>query len=208
MNSGKLPLDSPNWVPLAAVHAQRSKQAGNRHLAARDLTEELRGKGKRRLRSMRRRVAREPTWWFPPSPERTLLSEVFWRDHTLDSRSDGLVALPSPWKGGQPPSSHAFVYCVWRPDLKKIRPSKKKKAEPVRRLRQPRRQWVVGQAILKDLYPLAGVVPENVGTVTVHGQIKQKWSAKCADILKDEKAVQAPSPKTVGRWLGRDKSGQ
>jgi hypothetical protein len=114
-----LPLDSPNWWPMAAAHAERCKPAGSRTFAARDLTEALR---KERIRSMLRRYRTAPAIWGhgPPPPEQTLLSKVYWRDHQLESWGDRLVVVPSPRRRGSLNFVGGCEFYVWLPDYKKI----------------------------------------------------------------------------------------
>jgi hypothetical protein len=207
MNSGKLPLDDPRWLPLQVPHSWLMQRGSNREWADHDLTVLLRTD----VHSMVR------LW---PSDERRLLPFSYWDEgeHYVSSRPDKVQVFPQRPISAIGPKGplHEDAFYAWGPDLKKIRPAsaaprrptphvpKKKKAEPVK---PPTRQQRVGQAILRDLHP-EGVVPETIGAATIHEQLKQRWRAKCDKLFEDPNKVYAPSLKTVGRWLGRDKSGQ
>ena len=117
MKKRLLPLDDPRWVPLTEAHAELCKPAGSCTFAARDLTKKLR---EGQIRSMLRRYRTAPAIWGhgPPPPERTLLSEVYWRDHELDWR-DRLIIVPSPRRGGNVNFVGNCKFYVWGPDYKK-----------------------------------------------------------------------------------------
>jgi hypothetical protein len=110
-------LDSSNWLSLTEAHAARSKQVGSGDFAARDLTKQMR---EGRIHSMllryrSRRVGEEG----PPAPERTLLSEEFWRDHELYA-GDKLLVIALPRKTHQVVGLRDLVFYVWLPDYEKI----------------------------------------------------------------------------------------
>jgi hypothetical protein len=112
-----LPLDDERWIPFLEVHAGRAKQVGDDSLAAHDLTDRLRSGD---IRSMLRRRWYYSVWGQyrgegPPSPERTLPSETFWRDYDVGFFEHVYIA---------PTADHAkdfyAVFYAWGPDVKKI----------------------------------------------------------------------------------------
>lgn len=213
-----LPLDDPGWVVIDTALAERSKQTGSPHLAARDLTRELR-KEKGGIRSKLRRWRTEPQRGVgPPAPEETLLSGVFWHDHELDSWSDRLFVVPSPRKGRQVQSLDNCVCYVWGPDYRKIfhlaaaaikpdrqaLPTKKRdsKGKDKNEVRRPTLQWQMAEAIIKRRYPDG--VPDNVQTETVRREIASEWGAECRARELATTSVHAPSWRTVNRMLKRE----
>ena len=58
--TGELPLDSPNWMPVAEAHRLLTGLLGNGKLAAKDLTAAVAAKrSDKRLPCMRRLIASE-----------------------------------------------------------------------------------------------------------------------------------------------------
>jgi hypothetical protein len=115
-----LPFDSPNWRPLVEAHAKLTKRVGNRQLAARDLTKAM---ASEQLPSMRRQITMRPSGLGPPAPECVLLSDVFWRDHMLDSWSDRLFVVAAPRRSGQViDEGRGFVFYYWKPAYREIWP--------------------------------------------------------------------------------------
>jgi hypothetical protein len=107
----RLPLDSPNWVPLAEAHAELSKRRGSGDIAAKVLTKHM---AEEHIRSMRWRVGK-----WPPGPEQELLAGAFWRDEYELYSSNRLLVVPRV-RSGQIVGERGFVFYVWGPDLKKF----------------------------------------------------------------------------------------
>ena len=101
MKKRRLPLDSPDWMPLPDAHRLVSEPSGNGKLAATDLMERLM---KGDMRSMRRGVG-------PPAPiKRELLPATFWFKHKIESWSDKLLVGLRPSTGGLVRPLRGFVF--------------------------------------------------------------------------------------------------
>jgi hypothetical protein len=111
---GKLPLDSPHWLPLNDAHRLHHETTGNRSLAAGDLTGALLSG---HLRCMRRRVGRGV------EPDREFVPSSFWAGYRLDSWSDALLIRARTHRGGVVPTLQGFAFYVWKPDLERIWPT-------------------------------------------------------------------------------------
>jgi len=135
-----LPLDSPNWMPLPDAHRLLCPLLGDRHLAAKDLTD---AQADGRVRSMRRcfvygvwrewekgRVVDQARGYREGKvvseervligPERELLRREHWTEHELQSWSDATFVTR---RSNTPASIKGYVYFVWKPDLEKIWPA-------------------------------------------------------------------------------------
>jgi hypothetical protein len=202
-----LPFDSPNWRPLIEAHAKRTKQVGDRRLAARNLTEKMRAE---QLPSMRRRIGGiELCGHGPPAPECILLSDMFWRDHELDSWSDRLFIVPNPRRSGMVNDvGRGFVFYYWEPAYREIWPD-----EPTIESSQPaqaevpdkggankvRLQRQIAQVVIDRCFPNGA--PD---TAVVRAKIKDEWKAECSRRLIDPTSVDPPSWHTVNRMLERE----
>jgi hypothetical protein len=106
----KLPLDSPNWVPLERVHKELGDRLGDLHLAAHDLTEAQRQDQMRGMTRLRR-----------PPYTRELLLPTYWEAHRVDYDGSGRSEV----RINRPPSSQVSTvrdraFYVWHADYKKI----------------------------------------------------------------------------------------
>jgi hypothetical protein len=121
--STRLPLDSPNWLPVHDVVGLLCRLTANRILATRDLTAELVAE---RVRSMRRCFGYGPLGSsrgkiVPLGPDRELLAFSFWADHYLESWSDRTYVRCD--HRGRYCYNECFVFYVWKPDLTEIWPT-------------------------------------------------------------------------------------
>jgi len=134
----KLRLDDLRWLPLDQAHERRRQQTGDRHLAARDLTDAL---ADGRLRCMARRIG-EGT-----GPDRELVPPAFWADWRLDSWADALLVR---LRGrGLVRRHRGSAFFIWETDLKKIfgaerdaaSPTAREQKKPERRGRPREHDW-------------------------------------------------------------------
>jgi hypothetical protein len=130
------PLDSPNWWPLAELHAWLTRRIGNRHFAASDLTDVLKAD---RVRCLARQTP-------PLQPPKKLWPAAFWNTYELTSWSDGLKITPRRESGiGRArkvgrgfierqvlPMKGVTLY-GWGPDLKKTWPELEESFAPFTR---------------------------------------------------------------------------
>jgi hypothetical protein len=118
MSPRKLPLDSPDWVPLAVVVQLWGERNGSLALGEVDTLQALR---ENKVRSMCRCLDAQPERWLVP-PE-------FWNDREILHTSDGVEVLDA---GGR-------FFC-WQPDLERML-DRGTKPKP-----QPSRSTAEGQA--------------------------------------------------------------
>jgi hypothetical protein len=95
-----LPLDHPNWMPLADVHAPLCKRAGAPSLAAYDLRQKL---APGAVRCMARKLA-------DPSKRRRV-KPAFWTDYEIHGSGQYVRNL------GQQRVRVFWAFFVWRPDV-------------------------------------------------------------------------------------------
>jgi hypothetical protein len=111
----QLPLDSPNWMPLAEAHRLLTGLLGNGHLAAKDLTVAVADK---RLPCMQRAIRS----WIAPDQDREIGPLLFRFD------SQKLQVLERKEYLGPAGAAWAYVdaadaaFFVWRPKFEKIWP--------------------------------------------------------------------------------------
>jgi len=110
--STELPLDSPLWRSIGEVHRLLCRLTGDRHLAAKDLTD---AQAHGHVCSMRRRLARTER------SDRELLPRSFWADHEIDSWSDGLFVRRRGY--GSIVRIQGYAFFVWGPELEKVWPT-------------------------------------------------------------------------------------
>jgi hypothetical protein len=112
MSRRKLPLESPDWMPLEDAHRlNEERRTGNRTVAVTDLMTWLM---KGDVRSMRRGIRPSAT------TTRELLPTTFWFKHKIESWSGKLLVGLRPSIGGMVRPLRGFVFYVWGPDLKKF----------------------------------------------------------------------------------------
>lgn len=123
MSKHRLPLDSPNWMPLIEVHRFVCEQTGDPRLANRDLMNAMANNS---VRSMRRALD------FPSrvnQSERELLPPAFWATEYAFDGSSGVLNVFEQRLRPLPPGSDftsyrlslsGYVFYVWKPDCKKI----------------------------------------------------------------------------------------
>jgi hypothetical protein len=123
-----LPLDSPDWMPIAEAHRLLCSLTGSRALAAKDLTDAMADEDEdRRVPAMRRcfthgirRKADGSHERVLIGPERELLPHEYWIEHEVQSWSDAtFVTLRS----NTPASIKGYAYFVWEPALAKRWPA-------------------------------------------------------------------------------------
>jgi len=108
-----LPLDSPNWMPLADAHRSLCPLLGDRHLAAKDLRNALADDDHaRRVHSMRRCTVRD-------IQQSDCQLASYWVEHWLDPRPDGVAVMEG---SGSIVTVKGYAFFVWKPDLEKIWP--------------------------------------------------------------------------------------
>jgi hypothetical protein len=123
-----LPLDSPDWMPIAEAHRVLCSLTGSRDLAAKDLTDAMMAKDEdKRVPAMRRCFA----YGIRPKadgskeqvllgPERELLPREYWIEHELQSWSDATFVTR---RSNNPASIKGYAYFVWKPALAKRWPA-------------------------------------------------------------------------------------
>jgi hypothetical protein len=123
-----LPLDSPDWMPIAEAHRVLCSLTGSRDLAAKDLTDAMMAKDEdKRVPAMRRCFA----YGIRPKadgskeqvllgPERELLPREYWIEHELQSWSDATFVTR---RSNNPASIKGYAYYVWKPSLAKVWPA-------------------------------------------------------------------------------------
>jgi hypothetical protein len=118
----KLPLDSPDWMPIGETHRLLCGFTGNRHLAANDLTGAMLDEDEtRRLPAMRRCFAYGIRQKADGNhervllgPERELLPREYWIKHEVQSWSDATFVTEH---SRTPASIKGYAYFVWKPAL-------------------------------------------------------------------------------------------
>ena len=116
----KLPLDSPEWLPVADAHRVLCQRTGDRHLAAQDLTKAMADDHVPSMRRCFARGIRQADRKLVPLGPDELLPASYWIEHRLDPRSDGLEVL----EGSRSITSvKGYAFFVWKPALAKIWPT-------------------------------------------------------------------------------------
>jgi hypothetical protein len=111
----KLPLNSPNWMPITDAYRQGKARLGSSVFAIEDLQRGLKGGQDGRdnlLRSKRRQ-------FIGGKDVEELLEATFWRDFGFAPWGEGLTLVT---RTGHQFGSSAIVF-VWKPDLEKIWPA-------------------------------------------------------------------------------------
>ena len=119
MAQAQSPLDSPNWMPIAEAHRLLCGLTGNRHMAAKDLTDAMMAEeDDKRVPAMRRCFV--PGYRSPPAgavllePDGELLPREYWTEHQLQSWTDATFVTE---RSNTPASIKGYAYFVWKPAL-------------------------------------------------------------------------------------------
>jgi hypothetical protein len=141
--TGELPLDSPNWMPVAEAHHLLTGLLGNGYLAAKDLTAAVTAKrSDKRLPCMQRAIASR----IVPDQDREIVPLSFRFDFNGEKlqvweRKDDASVYVGPGDAGPVylgPVGAAWVYVdaadaaffVWRPKFEEIWPALAASAAP------------------------------------------------------------------------------
>jgi hypothetical protein len=114
--------DSPNWIPITEAHRLLCGRAGNRRLAATDLTDAMAKGAPSMRRCFGHEIRRKADGSYEEAligPERELLPAEHWAEHEIRGRSDSTVVIT---RGPKTILVTGFVYFVWRPALAKLWP--------------------------------------------------------------------------------------
>ena len=117
--TGGLPLDSPNWMPLAEAHRLLTGLLGNGYLAAKDLTAAVAAKrSNKRLPCMQRVIASH----IAPDQDRKIVPLSFWDEYAFgfDPVSGKLQIGP---KGLAVEFRSGAAFFVCKPKFEKIWPA-------------------------------------------------------------------------------------
>jgi hypothetical protein len=123
-----LPLDSPDWMPIAEAHRLLCSPTGSRDLAAKDLTDAMADEDEdRRVPAMRRcstyGIRRKTDGSHERvlvGPERELLPRGYWTEHEVQSWLDATFVTQ---RSNNPASIKGYAYFVWKPALAKRWPA-------------------------------------------------------------------------------------
>jgi len=119
--TGELPLDSPDWMPVAEAHRLLTGLLGNGYLAAKDLTAAVAAKrSNKRLPCMQRAIASR----IAPDQDREIVPLSFWDKYEFGF--DPVSGLKVCRKNYFPAYAVEFpipvAFFVWRPKFEKIWP--------------------------------------------------------------------------------------